>query len=124
MYPITHSDVLVASRKRDPLVYQLKSDDTCRPCNLSNGFTPLNQAYAYNSPETTTSRYSFYPDIQTIEVDDLAATLERVELLGGEILSAVFDFPGIGCLAYFKDPKGTILGAMQVDTSESALLLM
>jgi hypothetical protein len=124
MYPITHSDMLVASRKRDLSVYQFKSDDSCQPCDHSNGFTSLNQANAYNLAETTTSRYSFYPDIQTIEVDDLAATLERVKLLGGEILSAVFDFPGIGCLAYFKDPKGTILGAMQVDTSASALLLM
>lgn len=64
------------------------------------------------------------PVLNTIEVDDLAAALDKIRSLGGEILVPNIHLPGLGWLAYFRDPEGNILSAMEVDTSENALVLM
>ena len=67
----------------------------------------------HNNPE---------PVIDTIEVNDLTAAVDKIRSLGGEILVPNIHLPGLGWLAYFRDPEGNILSAMEVDTSEKALV--
>lgn len=44
------------------------------------------------------------------QVDDLEATLKKVESLGGSRLVPVTEVPGMGWFAWFKDPEGNCLG--------------
>jgi predicted enzyme related to lactoylglutathione lyase len=51
--------------------------------------------------------------VVTVDVADLAATLEKVQALGGQVVVLPMDVPGIGKLAYIKDPDETIWGVLQ-----------
>jgi predicted enzyme related to lactoylglutathione lyase len=51
----------------------------------------------------------------TVDVDNLDAKLEMVE--GDAVVVPKMAVPGIGWLAYVKDPDGNIFGMMQADTS-------
>jgi len=55
----------------------------------------------------------------TVDVDDIDAMLARAESLHQKGVVAVpkMAVPGIGWLAYLKDPDGNIFGMMQADTS-------
>jgi len=47
------------------------------------------------------------------QVDDLQATLERVEQLGGKTVLLQSDVPGGPRLAMFTDPAGNVTGIME-----------
>lgn len=51
----------------------------------------------------------------TADVPSLDDVLARLERLGGRIALPRMAVPGIGWLAYVKDPDGNIMGAMQSD---------
>ena len=53
--------------------------------------------------------------INTIDVDDLDQTLARVIANGGTEIMPKSPIPGVGWLAYVKDPEGTVIGMMQAD---------
>jgi predicted enzyme related to lactoylglutathione lyase len=55
------------------------------------------------------------PVAVTVEVADLDGTLDAIKAAGGEIALPKMPIPGIGWLAYFKDPDGLISGIMQPD---------
>ena len=48
-----------------------------------------------------------------VKVDDLRATLDRAERLGGTIILQPSQVPGGPALAMFADPAGNITGLMQ-----------
>jgi len=54
--------------------------------------------------------------LPVIQVDDLEASLERVEQAGGTVTLPIFAFPG-GRRFHFRDPAGHELAAMQVDAA-------
>ena len=51
----------------------------------------------------------------TVGVSDLDALMDRVENLGGALPVPKNAVPGIGWLAYAKDPEGNILGLLESD---------
>jgi uncharacterized protein len=51
----------------------------------------------------------------TFAVDDVAATLAAVRTAGGVVLMERFTISGVGHLAFFADPSGNPIGAMQYD---------
>jgi len=53
----------------------------------------------------------------TIDVDDIDASVERGKAAGASMALPKLPVPGIGWLAYLKDPDGNIFGMMQADTS-------
>lgn len=53
--------------------------------------------------------------VNTIEVPDLDAYIERVKANGGQQVVERTVIPGIGYLAYCKDVEGTIFGIEQND---------
>jgi predicted enzyme related to lactoylglutathione lyase len=55
----------------------------------------------------------------TVDVDKLDAKLAKVDSIGGGGVVCVpkMAVPGIGWLAYVKDPDGNIFGMMQADTN-------
>jgi len=53
----------------------------------------------------------------TVDVDDIDGSVERGKAAGGSIALPKLPVPGIGWLAYLKDPDGNIFGMMQADTS-------
>jgi len=53
----------------------------------------------------------------TVDVDDIDASVERGKAAGGSMALPKLPVPGIGWLAYLKDPDGNIFGMMQADTS-------
>jgi predicted enzyme related to lactoylglutathione lyase len=55
--------------------------------------------------------------VVTIEVADLDATLKQVDELGGKCVVPKMEVPGVGWLAYVKDPEETIWGVLQPPTS-------
>jgi predicted enzyme related to lactoylglutathione lyase len=50
--------------------------------------------------------------------DDILATLERVRTCGGEIVKAIFEFPG-GCRFHFCEPSGNELAVWSDKVPES-----
>lgn len=55
----------------------------------------------------------------TVDVDDLDACLARADELGASPAVPKMPVPGVGWLAYVKDPDGNILGMMQADAEAS-----
>ena len=58
---------------------------------------------------------TFNGTINTIEVDDLDASIARVKANGGVIIREKHTIPGIGYQAYFKDNSGIVVGLHQTD---------
>jgi predicted enzyme related to lactoylglutathione lyase len=53
----------------------------------------------------------------TIDVPDVDATLAALGSDGGTLALPKMAVPGVGRLAYIKDPDGNICGIMQADTA-------
>jgi predicted enzyme related to lactoylglutathione lyase len=53
--------------------------------------------------------------VNTIGVGSLDDAIERIKANGGEIVLPRTAVPGVGWLAYFKDPEGNISGVIQPD---------
>jgi predicted enzyme related to lactoylglutathione lyase len=49
----------------------------------------------------------------TIEVPDIDKTLEKIQMAGGTVATEKMEVPGVGVLAYRKDPDGNIFGVLQ-----------
>ena len=52
----------------------------------------------------------------TVDVDDVDATVSAALAAGGVSAVPKMALPGIGWLAYLKDPDGNLFGMMQADT--------
>jgi hypothetical protein len=46
-------------------------------------------------------------------VDDLRATLQRAEELGGKMVVEPMPIPGVGSFAMFQDPDGVMMGLFE-----------
>ncbi len=53
--------------------------------------------------------------VNTIGVDDINIVVKKIKKNGGTITNEVHAIPGVGWLAYFKDPDGNLFGIMQDD---------
>lgn len=53
--------------------------------------------------------------VHTVDVEDLNATIAKVEANGGKLVQARMAVPGVGYMAYCQDPEGVIFGLMQAD---------
>ncbi|MFA4966299.1 MAG: VOC family protein [Thermoleophilia bacterium] len=53
----------------------------------------------------------------TVQVDSLDETLTASERLGGVVALPRMPVPGVGWLAYIKDPDGNMLGLLQPDAA-------
>ncbi|MBL7811877.1 MAG: VOC family protein [Bacteroidetes bacterium] len=56
------------------------------------------------------------PVVNTLDVANIEAILERITNAGGTVVVPKMPIPGVGWLAYFKDPDGNIHGVHQTDT--------
>ena len=59
------------------------------------------------------------PCVNTLNVADLDAMLKSVESSGGRCVVPKMPIPGVGWLAYCKDPDGNMFGMMQPDPTAS-----
>jgi predicted enzyme related to lactoylglutathione lyase len=55
--------------------------------------------------------------INTVNVDDVDASIRRVKELGGTLVGDKMTIPDIGYLQYAQDPDGNVFGMMQPVTS-------
>ena len=53
----------------------------------------------------------------TADVESVDASVGRATALGGTVAVPKMPIPGVGWLAYVKDPDGNLLGMMQTDPS-------
>jgi predicted enzyme related to lactoylglutathione lyase len=60
------------------------------------------------------------PIVNVIDVKDLDAKVKEIEQNGGTIVVPKMPIPGVGYVAYFKDPDGNIHGVYQNDPSVPA----
>jgi predicted enzyme related to lactoylglutathione lyase len=49
----------------------------------------------------------------TISVENIDETLAKIEKAGGTVATDKMDVPGVGMLAYRKDPDGNLFGVLQ-----------
>ena len=54
-----------------------------------------------------------------IGVDDVTATLAEVVRLGGQVVAARFEVPGVVVLGLFTDPAGNRMGLVEMDGETS-----
>ena len=59
------------------------------------------------------------PLVNSIDVSNLDEYLEKIKNAGAPIVVPKTAIPGIGWMAYFKDPDGNIHGVYQKDSSAS-----
>ena len=45
-----------------------------------------------------------------VEVDDIHATTQKAEQLGGKVMKDITEVPGMGWFSFIEDPTGAILG--------------
>ena len=45
-----------------------------------------------------------------VEVDDIRATMQKAEQLGGKVMKDVTEVPGMGWFSFIQDPTGSVLG--------------
>jgi len=57
------------------------------------------------------------PSVNTIDVPDVDEFLTKIENAGGIVVTPKMTLPGVGYLAYFKDPQGNFFGIMKDDPS-------
>jgi predicted enzyme related to lactoylglutathione lyase len=55
--------------------------------------------------------------VNTIDVPSVDKFVEKIEANGGKIVRSKAAVPGVGWLAYFKDPEGNLWGIMESDES-------
>jgi predicted enzyme related to lactoylglutathione lyase len=55
--------------------------------------------------------------VATVDVDDIDASIAKADDVGGVLAVPKMPVPGIGWLAYLKDPDGNIFGMMQADSN-------
>ena len=67
-----------------------------------------------NLPEAMAAVNAF---VITVDVDDVDACVAHGQAAGGSIALPKMAVPGIGWLAYLKDPDGNVFGMMQTDTA-------
>ena len=58
------------------------------------------------------------PIVNTIQVADMATTIQAIIDNGGEIVVPLQEIPDVGTNCYFKDPSGYIHGVMQPDLEQ------
>jgi predicted enzyme related to lactoylglutathione lyase len=56
--------------------------------------------------------------VMTVQVPDCDGYVERAVALGGSVALPPDDMPGVGRLAYVKDPDGNLLGMLQEQAPE------
>jgi uncharacterized protein len=57
--------------------------------------------------------------VMTVEVPDCDGYVEKAVATGGSVALPAEDMPGIGRLAYIKDPDGNLLGLLQPEAATS-----
>jgi predicted enzyme related to lactoylglutathione lyase len=57
----------------------------------------------------------FTATVNTIEVEDIDACVAKVRAAGGTLEVPKATIPGVGYLAYCKDPEGTLFGLHRAD---------
>jgi predicted enzyme related to lactoylglutathione lyase len=55
----------------------------------------------------------FKGTVNTVGVDDIDAVLKKVIENGGQIVMPRDEIPGVGLLAYVREPGGAVIGLMQ-----------
>ena len=55
--------------------------------------------------------------VNTIDVVSIDESIKKVTKNGGEIIVPKMAIPGVGWMAYFKDPQENVFGIMQSDES-------
>lgn len=55
--------------------------------------------------------------VNTIDVPSVDDFIRKIEKNGGTIVTPKHAIPGVGWIAYFKDPEGNMFGMMQDDPS-------
>lgn len=51
--------------------------------------------------------------VNTISVESLADTVAKIKAAGGTVPEENLQIPGVGLLAYFRDPEGNMFSALQ-----------
>jgi predicted enzyme related to lactoylglutathione lyase len=55
----------------------------------------------------------FKGTVNTVEVSDLDETIRKAEANGGQVIMPKDEIPGVGWLAYVREPGGAVLGMIQ-----------
>jgi predicted enzyme related to lactoylglutathione lyase len=51
--------------------------------------------------------------VNTVDVDDLDEAIRKAETNGGQVIMPKNEIPGVGWLAYVREPGGAVLGMIQ-----------
>jgi predicted enzyme related to lactoylglutathione lyase len=51
--------------------------------------------------------------VNTVDVDNVDEALRKVQANGGQVIMPKEEIPGVGWLAYVREPGGAVIGMMQ-----------
>ena len=81
------------------LAFTADTDDSTRIPKVRGA---INGGFAYRSDPDAGVRV-------TVLVDDLRASLKKIEDAGGTMISQITELPGVGLFATFADPEGNVV---------------
>ncbi|HEV3224782.1 MAG TPA: VOC family protein [Puia sp.] len=87
-----------------------KDETGARWTGINGGLTPRHG----DGPEGGEPVNAYVCTISVANIDD---TLKKIEAAGGTVATDKMEVPGVGHLAYRKDPEGNIFGVLQPTTA-------
>lgn len=118
--PVTHFEIVGKEAKRlqsfyrDAFGWEVVAAGPAYAMVHPGGETGINGGVGSAPEGGSASRVTIY-----IEVDDLEATLHRVESLGGRRLLGPIGVPGGPSIALFEDPEGHVIGLTRASTIQA-----
>ena len=89
----------------DAFGWKIDADNPMGYGMVDNGGSGINGGIGQAPPEGSGQHLTFY-----VQVDDLEATLSKIESLGGKTINPPMEVPGGPKVAHFEDPAGNFVG--------------
>ncbi len=104
-------------------LFRNHGDGTFVNVSQSSGINERSGCYAFTSVAADRNRDGWTARYIPLAIETqpfligIDETIEKVSENGGEFIVPKMPVPGVGWLAYFKDPQGNVFGIMQSDKS-------
>lgn len=113
-HPVAWFEIPVADMERASQFYQGVLDITLEPLDLGENFKMALFPAADHRAGALMQAHSYTPAYQGtliyLGVDDITATLDRVEQLGGQVINAKMSIGERGFVGHFEDSEGNRIG--------------
>ena len=119
--PITHFEIASPNLESATEFYRQLFDWSVGE-ELSDGYRLVQTAEGSIGGGLLRTPHGVFPYVTIyVSVDDLQASLEKAEELGGKMVVEPMPIPGAGTFAMFQDPDGVMIGLFEEKVPQAQL---